>query len=120
MLHLCLPDLLTLVMCAMLPSADDVIVRLTQQCALVLADADVYLLDDPLSAVDVHVGHHLMTHVLQGLLASKTRIVVTHQLQFLPNADTVMVMQDGHIQELGGYQVGIRGLCSSTGRHRRL
>ncbi|KAK9813623.1 hypothetical protein WJX73_000516 [Symbiochloris irregularis] len=67
-------------------------------------DADVYLLDDPLSAVDVHVGHHLMTQVLQGLLASKTRVLVTHQLQFLPNADTVMVMRDGHIDELGGYQ----------------
>lgn len=64
----------------------------------------MYFLDDPLSAVDVHVGQHLMTACICGLLAEKTRIVVTHQLQFLPFADTVMVINDGHIDELGTYQ----------------
>ena len=69
------------------------------------ADVDVYLLDDPLSAVDAHVGQHLMTNGICGLLASKTRVLVTHQLQFLPSADLVMVMSEGHVEELGTYQV---------------
>lgn len=72
--------------------------------AHVRADADVYLLDDPLSAVDAHVGQHLMAHAICGLLRSKTRVLVTHQLQFLPSADLVAVMRDGRIDELGGYQ----------------
>lgn len=47
-------------------------------------DADVYLLDDPLSAVDAHVSEWLMSKCICGILAGKTRILVTHQLQFLP------------------------------------
>ena len=70
-----------------------------------MSDADVYLLDDPLSAVDAHVGQQLMTGAICGLLAAKTRILVTHQLQFLPSADTVVVMSEGRIEELGSYQV---------------
>ena len=76
------------------------------------ADADVYLLDDPLSAVDAHVGQHLMSSCICGLLAKKTRIVVTHQLNFLAAADTVMVMEEGCIKELGSHQVR-----SHTSRH---
>ena len=78
------------------------------------ADADVYLLDDPLSAVDAHVGQHLMSACLCGLLKSKTRILVTHQLQFLPFADLVMVLNEGHIEELGSYQVHHMQLCSAS------
>jgi hypothetical protein len=50
----------------------------------VIAGADVYLLDDPLSAVDAHVGRHLFTSCIFGLLGGFTRILVTHQLQYLP------------------------------------
>ncbi|KAK9823545.1 hypothetical protein WJX72_003616 [[Myrmecia] bisecta] len=67
-------------------------------------DADVYLLDDPLSAVDAHVGRHLMEQCVCGLLAGKTRVLVTHQVQFLPAADLVAVVQQGEIHELGTYQ----------------
>eukprot|EP00887_Chlorella_sp_A99_P003460 scaffold7.g3460.t1 len=65
------------------------------------ADADVYLLDDPLSAVDAHVGRHLC---LCGMLAGKTRILVTHQLQYLGSADWVVVVRDGQLAEQGTYQ----------------
>lgn len=47
----------------------------------VYANADVYLLDDPLSAVDAHVGRVLFDDCICGQLADKTRLLVTHQLQ---------------------------------------
>ncbi|KAH9589496.1 Multidrug resistance-associated protein 1, variant 2 [Schistosoma haematobium] len=71
------------------------------------ADADVYLLDDPLSAVDAHVGLHLLKYVLSrsnGLLASKTCILTTHSPKALPFSDRVGLMSDGQIIELGNYQ----------------
>eukprot|EP00505_MAST-04D_sp_SCG-Rhode-Island_P001890 Stramenopile-MAST_4_protein_1890 len=70
----------------------------------VYADADVILLDDPLSAVDVHVGKHLMDKCICGpLLANKTRILVTHQTQFLEDCDLIVVMEKGKIQKQGTY-----------------
>jgi len=67
------------------------------------AAADLYLLDDPLSAVDAHVGRHLFDECICGLLGNRTRILVTHQLQYLPSADKVVVMADGQITEVGTY-----------------
>ncbi|GBG71636.1 hypothetical protein CBR_g9052 [Chara braunii] len=69
----------------------------------VYASADIYLLDDPLSAVDTHVGRHLFDHCICGLLAQKTRILVTHQLQFVDAADAIVVMQQGTITDVGTY-----------------
>ncbi|XP_066475389.1 multidrug resistance-associated protein 1-like [Tiliqua scincoides] len=68
--------------------------------------ADLYLLDDPLSAVDIHVGKHLFEKVIgsSGLLKNKTRILVTHNLTLLPQADIVVVMEDGRIAEMGSYK----------------
>ncbi|GAA5907850.1 hypothetical protein JCM8208_001962 [Rhodotorula glutinis] len=66
-------------------------------------DADIILLDDPLSAVDAHVGAAIFENAIQGLLASKTRILVTHGLQYLPQADSVIVMENGRIVEQGTY-----------------
>lgn len=68
------------------------------------ADADVYLLDDPLSAVDAHVGRHLFNKCLLGLLGSTTRVLVTHQLQYLPAADVILVIRDGRIVDRGSYE----------------
>lgn len=48
------------------------------------ADAPLVILDDPLSAVDPAVGRHLFQHCICGLMAGRPRIVVTHQLQYLP------------------------------------
>lgn len=54
--------------------------------------ADLYLLDDPLSAVDTHVARHLYRKCITDYLAGKTRILVTHQLQFLKQADHIIVL----------------------------
>ncbi|CAF2155428.1 unnamed protein product [Brassica napus] len=66
-------------------------------------DADIYLFDDPFSAVDAHTGTHLFKEVLLGLLSSKTVIYVTHQVEFLPAADLILVMKDGRISQAGRY-----------------
>ncbi|XP_070780875.1 multidrug resistance-associated protein 1-like [Enoplosus armatus] len=67
--------------------------------------SDVYLLDDPLSAVDAHVGQHIFDRVIgsRGLLKDKTRVLVTHSLSFLSKADLVLVMEEGQISEMGSY-----------------
>ncbi|XP_025101923.1 multidrug resistance-associated protein 1-like [Pomacea canaliculata] len=69
------------------------------------SENDVYLLDDPLSAVDSHVGKALFKNVIgpEGLLKDKTRILVTHGVHWLPMVDEIIVMQDGKISERGSY-----------------
>ncbi|XP_054161203.1 multidrug resistance-associated protein 1-like isoform X2 [Oppia nitens] len=72
----------------------------------VYSEADLYLLDDPLSAVDSHVGQHIMHEVLHsetGLLRNKTRIMVTNQLFVLPFVDQIVVLKNGKIQAIGSY-----------------
>ena len=68
-------------------------------------DGDIYLMDDPLSAVDAHVGKHMFNEVLgpEGLLKDKTRILVTHGVSFLPFVDQIVVIKDGRISEIGTY-----------------
>uniref|UniRef100_A0A182RUC1 Uncharacterized protein n=1 Tax=Anopheles funestus TaxID=62324 RepID=A0A182RUC1_ANOFN len=69
--------------------------------------ADVYLLDDPLSAVDAHVAKHLFELCIGngGFLKRRnpnaTRILVTHQIHFLKQADWVVVMKEGHVEAQG-------------------
>lgn len=65
------------------------------------SDRDIYLLDDPLSAVDAHVGLHIFTHCISTALKGKTVLFVTHQLQYLKDCDLVMTMMDGRIVERG-------------------
>eukprot|EP00762_Andalucia_godoyi_P000617 ANDGO_05406.mRNA.1 ABC transporter C family member 2 len=67
----------------------------------VYADVDIYFLDDCLSAVDSHVGRHIFDQCISKELEKKTRILVTHQLQFVPRADLVVVMKEGEIVESG-------------------
>ncbi|XP_043695425.1 ABC transporter C family member 3-like [Telopea speciosissima] len=67
-------------------------------------DADIYLLDDPFSAVDAHTGTHLFKECLLGILGSKTVIYVTHQVEFLSSADLILVMRDGRITQAGKYE----------------
>uniref|UniRef100_A0A8B9TP25 ABC-type glutathione-S-conjugate transporter n=1 Tax=Anas platyrhynchos TaxID=8839 RepID=A0A8B9TP25_ANAPL len=68
--------------------------------------ASIYLLDDPLSAVDAHVGQHIFEHVLgpNGLLKNKTRVLVTHTISILHQVDNIVVLVDGMISEIGSYQ----------------
>ncbi|KAL6544998.1 hypothetical protein OROHE_009905 [Orobanche hederae] len=65
--------------------------------------SDIYLFDDPFSALDAHTGSHLFNEVLLGLLKGKTVVFVTHQIEFLNAADLIMVMGDGMILQLGKY-----------------
>ncbi|KFQ32034.1 Multidrug resistance-associated protein 1, partial [Mesitornis unicolor] len=68
--------------------------------------ASIYLLDDPLSAVDAHVGQHIFEHVLgpSGLLKDKTRVLVTHTINILPQVDNIVLLVDGTVSEIGSYQ----------------
>ncbi|XP_069135571.1 multidrug resistance-associated protein 1-like isoform X2 [Argopecten irradians] len=72
----------------------------------VYSNSNVYLMDDPLSAVDAHVGKHIFTKVIgpKGLLKNKTRVLVTHGIQWLPMMDNILVMVNGKISEFGSYE----------------
>ena len=70
-------------------------------------DADICLMDDPLSSVDSHVGKHIFENVIDnktGILKGKTKIWVTNQLSYLPNANQVIFMSEGIIIEKGTYK----------------
>ncbi|KAM9612292.1 ATP-binding cassette sub-family C member 2 isoform 6-T9 [Morphnus guianensis] len=71
----------------------------------VYSNADIYVLDDPLSAVDAHVGKYLFEQVLgpKGLLQKKTRILVTHSISFLPQVNNIVVLVAGAVSEHGSY-----------------
>ena len=69
----------------------------------VYSESDMYLFDDPLSAVDAHVGKHMFEECIEKYLRGKTRILVTHQLQYLRNVDRIIVLKDGEIQAEGAY-----------------
>jgi len=56
-------------------------------------EADIYLLDDPLSAVDAHVGRHIFDNAISGFLKGKIRVLVTHQLQYLKNVDQILIVE---------------------------
>ena len=73
---------------------------------VVYSDVDICLLDDPLSAVDAHVGKHIFDQVIgpEGLLKNKTRILITHAVNFLAQVDEILVVKDGEIAERGTYQ----------------
>jgi len=60
-------------------------------------DADIYLMDDPLSAVDTHVGRHLFDKAVNGFLHDKIRVLVTHQLQYLKDVDQILVLENVYI-----------------------
>ncbi|KRX46631.1 Multidrug resistance-associated protein 1 [Trichinella murrelli] len=71
----------------------------------VYQNADIYLLDDPLSAVDSHVGQHIFENIISnnGLLKNKTRVFVTHGLGYLKDVDKIIVLNHGTISEIGTY-----------------
>ncbi|KAG9067480.1 hypothetical protein KI688_012263 [Linnemannia hyalina] len=70
----------------------------------VYANADVYILDDPLSAVDAHVDHHIFKHALTTILADKTRILVTNGVNHLKEVDQIIVIKQGRITQDGAYE----------------
>jgi ABC-type sulfate/molybdate transport systems ATPase subunit len=70
----------------------------------VYSDADVYLLDDPLSAVDAEVGRWIVTRCILGLLRDKPRILITHQLQYLASMTEILLLVDGTLNFRGNYK----------------
>lgn len=67
----------------------------------VYKEADVYLLDDPLSAVDTHVGKELFENCVTGFLRDKTCILITHQLQYLKEVDHIIILESGMVKAEG-------------------
>ncbi|XP_073541128.1 ATP-binding cassette sub-family C member 2 [Phyllobates terribilis] len=72
----------------------------------VYQNTDIYILDDPLSAVDAHVGKHIFEKVVgpNGLLKNKTRLLVTHGVSFLKHTDEIVVIVNGSVTETGSYK----------------
>ena len=73
----------------------------------VYSEADLFLLDDPLAAVDVHVGKHIFENVIgnndKSILKGKTRVWVTNHISYLTQVDHVIVMENGKIVAQGSY-----------------
>ena len=81
----------------------------------VYADADLYLLDDPLSAVDFKVGQHIFEKCIKGLLGHKTRVITSHQEQLMKEADHVIVLCKGRVLEKGSFtEINEKSLLNTT------
>uniref|UniRef100_F7H8G0 ATP binding cassette subfamily C member 5 n=1 Tax=Callithrix jacchus TaxID=9483 RepID=F7H8G0_CALJA len=68
------------------------------------SDRSIYILDDPLSALDAHVGNHIFNSAIRKHLKSKTVLFITHQLQYLVDCDEVIFMKEGCITERGTHE----------------
>ena len=68
------------------------------------SDKDIYFLDDPISALDANVGMKIMKNCIINYLNGKTRILVTHALQYVAFADRIFYMKDGEINWMGNYE----------------
>ncbi|XDV18157.1 hypothetical protein PO909_023910 [Leuciscus waleckii] len=109
-IHACClkPDL------AILPYGDQ-----TERVSLaraVFSNRDIFLLDDPLSAVDAHVGKHIFEECIKKELKGKSVILVTHQLQYLEFCDEVLLLDNGEIKEAGTHS----DLMKAKGRYTHL
>ena len=71
-------------------------------------DADIYLLDDPLSALDTKVGYHIFKTCITELLCEKTRLMTTHNLEILRDADNIVAMKDGSIVQQAHFNTLVR------------
>ncbi|CAK1600132.1 unnamed protein product [Parnassius mnemosyne] len=70
----------------------------------VYKEADIYLLDDPLSAVDTHVARHIFENCIKSYLSDKTVVLVTHQIQFIKSVDQIVIMDKGNILAEGTFE----------------
>ncbi|XP_062845964.1 ATP-binding cassette sub-family C member 12 [Trichomycterus rosablanca] len=82
----------------------------------IYSNRDIYLLDDPLSAVDAHVGKHIFEQCIKKELRGKTVILVTHQLQYLEFCDEILLLENGKIKEAGTHGA----LMEASGRYAHL
>ncbi|XP_020536049.1 ABC transporter C family member 2 isoform X2 [Jatropha curcas] len=70
----------------------------------VYSNSDVYIFDDPLSALDAHVGRQVFNSCIKEALQGKTRVLVTNQLHFLPQVDRIILVSEGTIKEEGTFE----------------
>lgn len=70
----------------------------------VYSNSDVYIFDDPLSALDAHVGRQVFEKCIKEELSAKTRVLVTNQLHFLSQVDRIILVHDGEIKEEGTFE----------------
>ncbi|KAI8622803.1 P-loop containing nucleoside triphosphate hydrolase protein [Chytriomyces sp. MP71] len=70
----------------------------------IYGNSDIYLLDDPLAALDAHVGKHVFDECIRSGLAGKTRVLITHHLHVLSHVDHIIVFDHGRIVEQGSYE----------------
>jgi ABC-type hemin transport system ATPase subunit len=70
-------------------------------------DKNIYLLDDIMSAVDINVARHIFNNCINGLLRNRTRILCTHNIQYLLCADHILVMENGRIKQQGKYSASV-------------
>uniref|UniRef100_A0A674CXR3 ATP binding cassette subfamily C member 12 n=1 Tax=Salmo trutta TaxID=8032 RepID=A0A674CXR3_SALTR len=82
----------------------------------VYSNKDIILLDDPLSAVDAHVGKHIFEDCIKKTLKGKSIILVTHQLQYLEFCDEVLVLESGKVKEAGTH----KALMKAKGRYAQM
>ncbi|TKS69724.1 Multidrug resistance-associated protein 9 ATP-binding cassette sub-family C member 12 [Collichthys lucidus] len=82
----------------------------------VYSNKEIFLLDDPLSAVDAHVGKHIFEECIKKELQGKSVILVTHQLQYLEFCDDILVLEDGEVREAGDHHA----LMKANGRYAQL
>ena len=69
----------------------------------VYAEGELYLLDDPLSAVDSKVARHIFRECIKGLLGKKTRLMTSHQERIMRDADNVIVLSKGRVLSQGNF-----------------
>ncbi|KAL5577348.1 hypothetical protein UlMin_019047 [Ulmus minor] len=70
----------------------------------VYSNADVYIFDDPLSALDARVARQVFNNCIKQELQGKTRLLVTNQLHFLPQVDRIILISDGMVKEEGTFE----------------
>ncbi|KAI2811396.1 Multidrug resistance-associated protein 4 [Blomia tropicalis] len=66
-------------------------------------DADIYLMDDPFSAVDAHLARHIFQRCFQTFLRDKCVLIATHQLQFIPNSTNILMLDNGTSVAYGSF-----------------
>ena len=87
--------------------------------------SDIILLDDPLSAVDAHVGRHIFDTAICGLLANKCRVLATHQLHVLSRCDRIVWMDEGRIRTVDTFanlmnqDEGFQKMMASTAQEEK-
>ncbi|ERM99159.1 ABC transporter C family member 2 [Amborella trichopoda] len=70
----------------------------------VYSNSDVFIFDDPLSALDAHVGRQVFDKCIKDELRGKTRVLVTNQLHFLPHVDRIILVHEGMVKEEGTFE----------------